>query len=369
MYQFSILADLRLGQALLAFGIVRGKATFITDPNLVHFFILTRHDALHHNITTSACFTACVQRGVATHRALCTDRSLHIQFPWARFKAEICSRQRADRANVSGIARENRIKSGVRKRDDLSGACTFIETGHRVACDFILKTDTTRTLNAAFLIQNDEVTERHVFAKPQLFIINKATLARSICHGEILQGALATFIADRTIERMRGKQKFNGTLLPFGRFRRLCNDHHTLFHFICTSGFELGHKLDFRRAVLHHELTGGAIADRTTNLHEAHAAHTDRLKFGMMTKDRDININHLGGIRHHESFGDGYLFSINCKRDLFTHCAFTALSKSDRKRSIPVTTAMVENSPNAHRHLPCICFATLSSRSTSVFVP
>ncbi len=130
-------------------------------------------------------------------------------------------------------------------------------------------------------------------------------------HGQILQGTFAALIANRAIQRMRCEQKFDSAFLSIGCLCRLREDHHAVFHFIRTSGFKLRHELDLRRAVLHHKLAGGAITHRATDLYETHAAHANRLKFGMMTKDGDIDADHLGGIRYERPIRDGCLYSIN----------------------------------------------------------
>src|SRR5262245_61167092 len=206
-----------------------------------------------------------------------------------------------------------------------------------------------------------------MFSESKLFIKKETTLTGSMRHGEILQRALTTLIADRTIQWVRCEQKFDCAFLSDLRLVRLRQHHHALFHLIRAGGFEFGHELNLRCTILHHELTGGAIAHRASDFHETHAAHANWFKFGMMTEDRDINTDHLSGISQPGPIRNGYLFSINSKRDLFTHETCTTLSKSCLKRSMLVTTAVVEKSPSAHKHLPWICFATFKSKSTSAW--
>ena len=62
-------------QSLFAICIVMCETTFITDPYLVHFLVLPRHHTFDNEIATSFCFTTRVQCGIASHRALRTDRS------------------------------------------------------------------------------------------------------------------------------------------------------------------------------------------------------------------------------------------------------------------------------------------------------
>jgi len=80
------------------------ETTLITDPNLVHFFILARHDALDYEITTGFGFTTGIQRNVTAYRTLRTNGSSRFQFPGARFETEIPGGQRPDRADIGGVA-------------------------------------------------------------------------------------------------------------------------------------------------------------------------------------------------------------------------------------------------------------------------
>src|SRR5688572_11797078 len=182
-----------------------------------------------------------------------------------------------------------------------------------------------------------------------------------MCHSQVLQRALATFIANGAIEWMGSEQELDSSTLSIFCFGSLCENHHALFYFIRTSCFELGHELDLRRPVLHNDLACRPIAHRASDFHKAHTAHADRFKFWMMTKNGDINTHQLGSIYHTASCRNGYLFSINCERYLLCHAfsigspsrtrrcgrgeGLTAFLKSSGKRSIPVTTAIVENSP------------------------
>jgi hypothetical protein len=65
-----------------------------------------------------------------------------------------------------------------------------------------LEADTTRTLNAALSIQHDQVAQRVMLGQMHLFFINITRLAWPEPHRQVLQGALATLIANRAIEWM-----------------------------------------------------------------------------------------------------------------------------------------------------------------------
>src|SRR5512145_287443 len=192
-----------------------GKATLVAHPDLIDFFILPRHHTLDHKIAVAALdLTARVQRDVAAHRALRADRSRGLQLPRARLEAEVARRQGTNRADVGGVARENGIKARVREGHDLHGAPALVEAEHRVARDLILETDAARTLDAAFLVEDDQITERHGFPQMEFFIVEKTALAGTMRQGQVLQRALAAFVADRAVERMRREQEFDRAALP-----------------------------------------------------------------------------------------------------------------------------------------------------------
>ena len=95
-----------------------------------------------------------------------------------------------------------------------------IEAEDRVAHDLILKADAARTLDAAFLVEDDQIAKRHTLSEAQLFIKEEAALAGSMRHGEVLQRALAALIADRAIQRMRSEQELNRASLSILRLLR-----------------------------------------------------------------------------------------------------------------------------------------------------
>src|SRR5690349_10423482 len=96
--------DYRMRKALLALRIVIRKTSFITDPNLINFFILAGHHTLNSNIAALLGIASRVQGCIASHRALRADRSLHVQFPGTRFEAEVTRRQRADGTDIRSVA-------------------------------------------------------------------------------------------------------------------------------------------------------------------------------------------------------------------------------------------------------------------------
>ncbi len=101
---------------------------------------------------------------------------------------------------------------------------------HGLVHHFFLEADAAPAKDAAFLVQDDQIAQRHMLREVLLILILEATLAGTMLHGEILQRAFASLIADGTIQRMGGEQKLDD--LPPG-FHRLLTHHahdHALAH-------------------------------------------------------------------------------------------------------------------------------------------
>ena len=106
-------------------------------------------------------------------------------------------------------------------------------------------------------------------------------------------------------------------------------------------------------------------SSRPPDLHQAHAAHAHRLQLGVVAEDGDVDAGHLGGI-HQSAFPPGRSTvlphrCVRCRLGLQLIVPFfsTRSSKSCGNRSIAGDHRHGENSPSAHRHLPCICLATV----------
>ena len=71
--------------------------------------------------------------------------------------------------------------------------------------DFILKTNAARTLNASFLIEENQIAQRDILGKMHFLVIQEPAPARTMSHGQILKRTFAAFVTDRTVEGMRGQ--------------------------------------------------------------------------------------------------------------------------------------------------------------------
>ena len=110
----------------------------------------------------------------------------------------------------------------------------------------MLEAHTARALDAAFAVQVDQITQRHMLGQMHFFIEQKAAVAGSIFHGQVLQRAFAALVANRAIQRMRGQQEFQHILAGSLSLSRSYRTHHHAFRDRCGAGsFQFGPKTEF----------------------------------------------------------------------------------------------------------------------------
>ncbi len=183
-----------------------------------------------------------------------------------------------------------------------------------------------------------------------------------------MQRALPTLVADRTIQWMGGQQILDDRLPTFNCRAAENPDLPAFADLGRAGGFEIGPELDDRCSLLgENRLSGGSVAGRAADLHQAHAAHPDRLQLRVITEHRDVDAHPLRGIDEQSPGRGADLRTFNREPDTAgAHRPFTAwISKSVPNRSIPDVTASAAKSPRAHRHLPRIPLPTLCSSSIS----
>ena len=76
------------------------------------------------------------------------------------------------------------------------------------------KTGAAGTLDAPLPIQVNQLTQRDMLGKMFFIRIFKAAFPRTKTHGQVLERAFAAFIADRAIQRVGCKEKFQH--IPLG---------------------------------------------------------------------------------------------------------------------------------------------------------
>ena len=145
-----------------------------------------------------------------------------------------------------------------------------------------------------------------------LIFIFKSAITGAMLKCQILQGALATLITNRAIERMTGEQEF--------QYIFTCITYH------CGLGAH-GHpftnrggagRVQFWLPCNHYDpfvildhLTCGRVHLGRANFNQAHTAHPYRLKLGVIAKHGNIILNGFCSIHNERAFGHGNGFAVD----------------------------------------------------------
>ena len=118
---------------------------------------------------------------------------------------------RADRADVHQVARQQRVDALLAERRDLAAVAAIDDADLRVVVDLAHEADAARAEDAAVAVQHQRRTEvdvgLHAFAVEHPPREVHAALGRAERVREILQRALAALVADRAVERMIDEQE------------------------------------------------------------------------------------------------------------------------------------------------------------------
>ena len=223
------------------FGIVIGEATLVAHPDLVDRFVLARHDALDGNLSARHGLTAGVEGQVAAHRALRTDGSGGFHFPGASPEAEIRGGQSADRADIGGVAGEDRVEARLGVGDDVGGTC---HAGRKSSTGSPAISSWKRMQRAHWMQRSRSSQirspERDMLGGMGFLIINVAALRGSVRHGQVLERTFAALVADRAVERMGGEQELEDLLLGSPGFVGAGQHQHAFGDRGGAGGFEFG---------------------------------------------------------------------------------------------------------------------------------
>jgi hypothetical protein len=141
-------------------------------------------------------------------------------------------------------------------------------------------------------------------------------------HRQILQRALTTLVTNGAIKRVAGEEELDDIFPRLVNFLRPRAHDHPFAHLHGTACLQATAEIQLRITFLiPDDFAGGAVADGQTYFHQAHAAHANRLQFGMVAKNRNIDAGSLGSIDNHRSFGNGDFYIIYRKRDQIAHAS------------------------------------------------
>ncbi len=179
-------------------------AIAVGDPGLVDGFVGTRHHA-HQPAAQHVPEDVGADAVVRRHQ-----RGLR-HFPGARAIAERLGIERAHRAQVDDVARELVFDGALDVGADLHVLAAARGAELLDAGDLGGEAHAARAVNAARHVGGHQRTQVLVLDHALAFVEARHVAAEA--HGQILQLALATLVADRAIERMVDEQEFHGRLL------------------------------------------------------------------------------------------------------------------------------------------------------------
>ena len=147
-----------------------------------------------------------------TDRARLARRLDRLRGPTAGPGTGTARGERADRADLHGVAREVRGERLVGVGDHLGAAAAAAEVDQRVAGDLVGEARAAAALDAALAVEQHEVADRDRLLEVAL-LLDEARLARTERERLVLQRALAAAVAHRAVERVVDQQELEHAVL------------------------------------------------------------------------------------------------------------------------------------------------------------
>ena len=186
--------------------------------------------------------------------------------------------ERADRADLHGVAAEVAGEGVVGERVDLRLVAAVLEVDERVAGHLVGEARAAVAEDAALAVEGHEVADHDRLLEVPL-LLHEPALARAVGERLVLERALAALVAHGAVERVVDEEELEDAVL------RLLGD------------LALGVDLHVGRDGDHAGgLEGGAAAG--VDLDDAHPAHADRLHPRVVAEARDVGAVALGGLDH-----------------------------------------------------------------------
>src|SRR4030095_2737264 len=200
--------------------------------------------------------------GVAPSRAQGAHRIDDVRVvPRTALEPVIARRDGADGTDIHQISRQDRVDALLLKRRDLAAITAIDDVDLGVSVDVTHETDATRAENAAVAVQHQRRTEVDVrldaFAVkyPPRKIHPAFSGPKGV--GEILERALASFVAHGAIERVIDEEELEDARSCRDHLRIARAHHHALGAHHRTRGLQLRHLLDLDNA----DTTGTVYGD------------------------------------------------------------------------------------------------------------
>src|SRR5665647_2328023 len=186
--------------------------------------------------------TTVVGAGGTTARAVLAHARGRDEVIGAGAEAVCRSGQRADGADLDGVAGEVGLERLVLVDADLLQGATLDQGDERVAGDLVGETGAAGAEDTSLAVEQHLRGDVDRFGVGALDVL-EAARGSTVGHGLVLQGALAALVADRAVQRVVDQQELHLTVLGFVGHRRgvLRLDRHALADRGGARGHRLGH--------------------------------------------------------------------------------------------------------------------------------
>ena len=215
-----------------------------------------------------------LERTPALHRARVARRLDRFEIPGTGLEAVLPRGERADRTDLHRVAGEVRVERLVGEVEHLHAVAALDEVDQRVAGDLLGEAGTTSALDAALPVEEHQVAELDRLLEVTL-LLDEPRFTRTERQRLVLERALAAAVAHRAVERVVHEQELEHAVLDLLHGVALRVADHPLGDGCRARGREPAHAFD---------------------LHEAHAAHADRLHALVPAEPRDVHAVLLRGL-------------------------------------------------------------------------
>ena len=266
-HQVTSLADHGVGQALLGVDRVEGEAALVAQPSVIDRIGIDAEQPGHP-----------VGRGLdgdpASHRAGGAGRLDLVEVPGAGGEPVGRGGEGAHRADLHGVAREVGGEGQLGEGVDLELLAPADEVDLGLAGHLVGEAGAPAALDAALAVEQDQLGDGDGLLEVAL-LLDEPRLPGAVGQGLVLQGALATLVAHRAVERVVDEQELEHAVL--GLLDLVGVGHH-------------------RRALLHLDVAAGLQrrSPGPADLDQAHPAHPDRLHPRVVTEPGDEGPRPLG---------------------------------------------------------------------------
>ncbi|AFR09764.1 hypothetical protein B005_2616 [Nocardiopsis alba ATCC BAA-2165] len=277
-----LVTDQRPGEPVGLRGVGERPAALVAVPLLVHLRVVAGEPA-------GDLAAAVVGALGAAARAVFTDARRGDQVEGARPEPVGGTGERADRADLDGVAGEVGVERLPLGDTDLLLSAALHQFDERVARDLRGEAGAAGALDAAFAVQQHLAGERDGLGEGALDV-DEPALALSGGHGLVLEGALAALVADRAVQRVVDEQELHDPAL--GLLRHLGGqvgvDHHALHDGDRAGGLGLGH---------------AAPVAHVGDLDQALTAGADRVEQRVVAEPGDLDTEQFGGADQQGALG------------------------------------------------------------------